>query len=253
MSEPLVWAHRGASGYCPENTLPAFEMAEKMGADGVELDVQLTRDGELVVCHDETIDRTSNGSGYLKSYTLKELKRLDFSHGNFAYEGVRIPTMREVFECLKDGGLTINIELKTGIFFYPGIEEKIVSLTHELGFEKRVIYSSFNHYSIMKLKALDPEARTGFLYCDGTMDMPSYAAKHGVDALHPALYNLQFPHYMEECRRAGLEVNVWTVNSREHILLCREMGVHAIIGNYPDKIRSLLNDGKGSDRKSSEE
>ncbi len=240
MTKPLVWAHRGASGYCPENTIPAFEMAQAMGADGVELDVQLTKDGALVVCHDETIDRTSNGKGYVKDHTLAELKKLDFCNGNLAYEGVQIPTMGEVFSCLKPGNMTINIELKTGIFFYPGIEEKIVALTKEWGFEDRVIYSSFNHYSICRIKELDKQAKTGFLYCDGIIGMPAYGRKYGVDALHPAVYNLQYPHYMEECREKGLDVNVWTVNSEEEIRLCRDLGVHAIIGNYPDKIRRIV-------------
>lgn len=240
MNKPFVWAHRGASGYCPENTIPAFSMAQDMQADGVELDVQMTKDHVLVVCHDETLDRTSNGKGYLKDYTLEELKKLDFCNGNLAYEGVQIPTLEEVFALLKPGKLTINIELKTGVFFYPGIEESVITLTRECGFEDRVIYSSFNHYSIRKIRELDKQAKTGFLYCDGTMDMPSYGQKHKVNALHPAIYNLQYPDFMEECRQKGLEVNVWTVNTREEILLSREMGVHAIIGNYPDKIRKIL-------------
>ena len=106
MTKPLIWAHRGASGYAPENTLAAFELAAKMHADGVELDIQLTRDGELAVCHDERIDRTSSAKGFLKDYTLTELKQLDFSNGNLAYEGIRIPTMREVFDLLKPTGLS---------------------------------------------------------------------------------------------------------------------------------------------------
>lgn len=240
MNKPFVWAHRGASGYCPENTIPAFSMAQDMQADGVELDVQMTKDHVLVVCHDETINRTSNGKGYLKDYTLEELKKLDFCNGNLAYEGVQIPTLEEVFALLKPGKLTINIELKTGVFFYPGIEESVIALTRKCGFEDRVIYSSFNHYSIKKIQELDRQARTGFLYCDGTMDMPSYGQKHKVNALHPAIYNLQYPDFMEECRQKGLDVNVWTVNTKEEILLCRKMGVHAIIGNYPDKIRKIL-------------
>ena len=109
---PLIWGHRGASGYAPENTLPAFQLAADMGADGVELDIQETKDGVIVVCHDETVDRTSNGAGWLKDYTFEELRKLDFSYGNAAYEGTKIPTMEEVFELLGPTGLTINIELR---------------------------------------------------------------------------------------------------------------------------------------------
>ena len=117
MKTPLVWAHRGASGYAPENTIPAFELAAEMGADGVELDVQFTKDGQIVVCHDETIDRTSNGCGWVKDHTLEELLALSFDNGNKAYEGAQIPTMQEVFDALRPTNLTINIELKTGIIF----------------------------------------------------------------------------------------------------------------------------------------
>ncbi|MDD6919794.1 MAG: glycerophosphodiester phosphodiesterase [Eubacteriales bacterium] len=237
---PFVWAHRGASGYAPENTLPAFQMAADMGADGVELDVQLTKDGVLVVCHDETIDRTSTGKGWIKDLTFEELRKLDFFNGNEKYKGVQIPTMEEVFNLLKDSGLTINIEMKNGVVFYENLEEKLVELVHKCGWEDRVIYSSFNHYSVKKLKEIEPTAKVGFLYADGTMNMPEYAKDYGVDALHPALYNIQFPGLMEKCREYGLEVNVWTVNELPYIQMCCMLDVDAIIGNYPDKIREVI-------------
>ncbi|MGI6056382.1 MAG: glycerophosphodiester phosphodiesterase [Bilifractor sp.] len=240
MNTPFVWAHRGASGYAPENTLEAFRLAAEMGADGVELDVQLTRDNQIVVCHDETIDRTSDGAGWVKDYTLEELKKMNFDNGNKAYEGAGIPTMQEVFDALRDTGLVINIELKTGIVFYQDLEKAIVKMTQENHYEDRVIYSSFNHYSVMKIKELDPKAKTGFLYADGTLDMPSYAKNHGVDALHPALYNLQFPGFMDECREKGVEVNVWTVNNEEYLKMCQNAGVNAVITNYPKKALELF-------------
>ena len=240
MNSPLVWAHRGASGYAPENTIEAFQLAANIGADGVELDVQLTRDGQIVVCHDETIDRTSDGAGWLKDYTLDELKNMNFDNGNKAYEGAEIPTLQEVFDVLRDTGLVINIELKTGIIFYPGLEEAIVELTKANHFEDRVIYSSFNHYSVMKIKELDPQAKTGFLYADGTIDMPGYAKDHGVDALHPALYNIQFPDFMKQCREKEIDVNVWTVNDGKYLKMCQDAGVHAVITNYPKKALELF-------------
>lgn len=239
MSTPLVWAHRGASGYAPENTLPAFKMAADMGADGVELDVQLTKDDVIVVCHDERIDRTSNGAGRIADYTLAELKAFDFNNNNYAFEGTKIPTMEEVFDLLEPTGLTINIELKTGEIFYPDLEKKIVELTRKKNWQDRVIYSSFNHYSIMKIKELDPEAKTGFLYADGTLNMPGYAAENQVNALHPAFYNLQYEDFMEDCAMYDIDVNVWTVNSEAAMLRCRDLGVNAVITNYPDKAIAL--------------
>ncbi len=244
-----VLGHRGASGYAPENTIPAFRKAIEMGADGVELDIQLTKDGEIVVIHDETIDRTSNGSGNVRDYTLEELRQFDYNYQNVInpktkkkiqgekmypeYDKIDIPTMREVFELFKPTDKIINIELKTGVFFYD-IEEKILALAKETDMEDRVIYSSFNHYSVKKIKALKPDAVCGFLYADGPVEMPEYAKKHGAEALHPAFYNLQYPGFCDECKRLGIDINVWTVNSEEQIRFCIKAGVTSIIGNYPD-------------------
>lgn len=238
-NRPMIWAHRGASGYAPENTLSAFEMAVEMGADGVELDIQKTKDGVIVVCHDEKVDRTANGHGWIKDMTFEEIRRLDFSNGNFHYEGIKIPVMEEVLDLLGPSSLKINIELKTGMVFYDRIEEEILDLVHRKNMEKRVIYSSFNHYSICKIKKIDPEAETGLLYGDGIVDMADYGKRLGVNALHPAFYNLQYPGYMEECRANKLDVNVWTVNSENELLICRQLGVNAVITNYPIKAKML--------------
>ena len=151
-----VWAHRGASGYAPENTLDAFRKAVEMGADGIELDVQMTKDGELVVIHDETIDRVSNGKGWVKDYTYEELKKFNFNKTHLEYTKEEIPTLEQVYLLIKPTNLTINVEIKTGIVFYPGIEERVLELTERLGMKERVIYSSFNHYTIRKIKELDP-------------------------------------------------------------------------------------------------
>lgn len=238
--KPLVWAHRGASGYMPENTLLSFQKAVEMHADGIELDIQQTKDGQIVVIHDETIDRTSDGTGWVKDFTYEQLLKYNFNNHHDEYGFVKILLMSEVFDLIRPTDLTINIELKTGIIFYPGIEEKIIALTHEKDMADRVIYSSFNHYSAKKIQELDPEAETAFLYADGPIDMPEYAAKHHVSAIHPALYNLQFPHLTEEAHERGLKVNVWTVNEPEHIRLCLLQGVDAVITNYPDIARKII-------------
>lgn len=242
---PLIWAHRGASGSRPENTLSAFRKAVKDGADGIELDIQLTKDGEIVVCHDETIDRTSSGSGYLKNFTLRELKKLNFNKTHPEVARAEIPTMREVFDLIRPTGLTVNIELKTGVFDYDGIEQKIIDLTHEAGMQDRVIYSSFNHYTIKRIQELDKDAKTAFLYADGALDMPEYGAANGVDALHPDYSCLRYPGFMDECRKKGLDVNVWTVNTADQMKKCAEAGVHAIITNHPAYARQVL-EGKTS-------
>ncbi|MCR5230012.1 MAG: glycerophosphodiester phosphodiesterase [Solobacterium sp.] len=234
-----VWGHRGASGYAPENTLTAFKMAEDMGADGIELDVQMSKDGVLVICHDETIDRTSSGTGFIKDMTFEELRKYNYNKTHPEYEHADIPTLEEVLALVKPGKMIINIELKTGIFFYPGIEEKVVALVKQYGMEDRVIYSSFNHYSAKHIHDIDPGARTAFLYEDGPIDMPEYAHRHGVNAIHPALYNLQYENIMEDAAKYGLEVNVWTVNTEEYVRFCMMKGVHGIITNYPDMARKV--------------
>ena len=234
----LVWAHRGASGYAPENTLAAFQEAIDMGADGIELDVQLTKDGQIVVIHDETVLDASYQNLMQGGEVVKLAKRFE------EYESAQIPTMEEVFELIKPTKLWINIELKTGIVFYPKLEERIVEMTKKYGMEDRVIYSSFNHYSVEKIREIDPTAQTGLLYADGTIDMPSYGKKYGVKALHPALYNLQFPGFVEECMKEGLELNVWTVNEPQYVEMCKAAHVHAVITNYPDMAMEILNQGE---------
>ena len=216
-----VWAHRGASGYAPENTLDAFRKAVEMGADGIELDVQMTKDGELVVIHGETIDRVSNGKGSVKDYTYEELKKFNFNKTHLEYTKEEIPTLEQVYRLIKPTNLTINVEIKTGIVFYPGIEGRVLELTERLGMKERVIYSSFNHYTIRKIKELDPQAKTGMLYEDGMIDAVDYACDVvKADALHPAGYNVLYPGFLDKCRERNRQLHVRKAydrkKSREH-------------------------------------
>ena len=230
-----VWGHRGASGYAPENTMEAFSLALKQGADGIELDVQLSRDGELVVIHDEKIDRTSDGKGFVKDYTLAELKDFNFNNHNEAYGRVTIPTLSEVYELFQGTGKAINVEIKTGIIFYSGIEEKVLALTKAYGMEEQVIYSSFNHQTMVNMKKLDPKAKCGLLYADGHLFMDEYCNDLGMDALHPALYNLQYEGFLKKCKEKQIPLHVWTVNEEEHMRMCFMAGIDAVITNYPDR------------------
>nr|WP_288626034.1 glycerophosphodiester phosphodiesterase [uncultured Roseburia sp.] len=240
-----VWAHRGASGYAPENTLEAFTLAASMGADGVELDVQLTKDGKLVVAHDEWIDRVSNGSGRIADYTLEELKKLQFKKTHPDYEGeCRIPTLREVFECLKDTNLTVNIELKTGVIYYKDIEKKTVALVHEMGYENRVLYSSFNHRSVLKVREFDPDAKLAFLYSHQLSGVAGYAKMNGVSAVNPSVLCTHLEDEMHDCLKNNIDIHVWTVNSEDEMHRLCKMGVSAIITNYPDVAKSICEEEK---------
>lgn len=235
MKRVKIFAHRGASAYAPENTLEAFQLAMNQGADGIELDVQLTKDGELVVIHDETIDRVSDGKGAVRDYTLEELKKISVSNHFEQYPDVKIPTLREVLELVKPGTMEINIELKTGIFWYPEIERKVLELVKEEGMEDRIIYSSFNHYSVQKIKELSPEAGTAYLIGDVMLDVAAYTKNTGIKGLHPALFHVKMADFLKEYKESGIALRVWTVNEKDQIRWLIDEGVDAVITNYPDR------------------
>jgi glycerophosphoryl diester phosphodiesterase len=229
----LIYAHRGASAYAPENTLEAFRMAMEMGADGVELDVHLSKDGELMVIHDDTVDRTTDGHGHVRDMTLEELKALDARNGMDAYPGVRIPTLREVYALLQPTGAVVNIEVKTTESFYPGIEEKLLELEREMGMVGRTVYSSFNHYTIANLRKLDPEAKLGLLYMSGLYEPWNYAKLVGAEYIHPIYFNLMIPGLARGCHENGIGINAWTVDDPQMIGLCLQSGAN-VITNKPD-------------------
>lgn len=239
-----VWAHRGASAYAPENTLEAFKLAIEQHADGVELDVQLTKDGKLAVIHDETIDRTCNGTGYVKNFTIAELKQFTCNKTHPEYSSAVIPELKEVLKLLKPTNLTVNIELKTGIYRYKGIEEKVLRLVEKIGMEDRVIYSSFHHPSIVKINKINPEAKTGILFSDGWINVIYYARLIGADALHPSLNHMRSKKLIKECRKKKIPLHVWTVDDADIMKYLVEQRIGAIITNYPDIARKVVVDNE---------
>ena len=182
-----IWAHRGCSQRYPENTLLAFEKAAAIQKlTGIELDIQLTKDGELVVIHDERIDRTTEGTGFVRDYTLSQLKKLHIYADDNPVQS--IPTMEEVFDLLETRlklGLKLNIELKNSVYPYEDMEKKIVDMVHKRGLQKAVVYSTFYAKSLEKLKMIDPDAELGML--DGKVSDCLYKLKGGCGAiaLHP--------------------------------------------------------------------
>jgi len=182
-----IWAHRGCSQKYPENTLLAFEKAMNIqGLAGIELDIQLTKDGELVVIHDERVDRTTEGIGYVKDFTLKELRKLPIYADENGTQ--HIPTMEEVFDLLEEklrAGMKLNIELKNSIYPYPGMEEKIVEAVHQRGLENAVIYSSFYAKSLERLKELDSRAELGILDTKASDCLYKLKGGCGAVAVHP--------------------------------------------------------------------
>ncbi|MCF2640284.1 glycerophosphodiester phosphodiesterase [Fusobacterium varium] len=236
------FAHRGFSGKYPENTLLAFEKAVEAQADGIELDVQLTKDGEIVIIHDETIDRTTNGKGLVVDYTYEELEKFDASYiytGQFGFN--KIPTLREYFNLIKDTNIITNIELKTGINEYKGIEEKVYNLIKEFQLENRVIISSFNHYSVLRMKAIAPRIKCGFLTETWILNPSKYIKNYCVECYHPHFAMLT-PKIVNELKTLGIEINTWTVNKEEDIRDMIVKGIDIIIGNFPDLTKKIIDE-----------
>lgn len=238
-----VFAHRGASAYAPENTLEAFELAVKMGADGVELDIHMTKDGELVVAHDEEIGRVANGLGLICNMTTAELKKHRFNRTHPEFENATISTLREVYEFLKPTGLHINTELKTSRIRYEHMEEKCVRLADELGMTDRILYSSFNLASLKLLKHIDPRVRVGLLRTPigkindrRIVDPWDLAHLMGIDAIHPHFSELFLYDEAGKAHGLGMQVNVWTVNEEADMRICLAAGADMLIGDYPDRM-----------------
>ncbi len=234
MAKTAVWAHRGASAYAPENTMEAFELARKMGADGIEIDVHFSRDKKLIVAHDETVDRCSSGSGRIVDKSYQELLELDFSNGKKGYRNVKVPLLEQVLDFIRESGMTLNIELKTGIVLYEGIEAAVAKMVHDFHVEDQLIYSSFNHYSLMLMRQADPASRIGLLYSEAMIDPALYAKRIGANALHPFYATLAVPGTMESAKKNGILVHPWTVDDEKTLKAMLQLQVEAVITNKPD-------------------
>jgi len=207
-----IWAHRGCSQIYPENTLLSFRKAMEIeGLTGIELDIQLTKDGHMVVIHDERVDRTTNGQGFVRDYTLEEIKNFEISAKECGQEEPeRIPTIEEVLDLLQDKmkeGLKLNIELKNSIFYYEGMEEKIVRLIRDRQLEKSVIWSTFYAKSVRKLRELLPDAEIGMLDTKVSDCYYKMQGGCGANALHPFWQAMDLSS--EEIKKAGVPVRAW--------------------------------------------
>lgn len=235
-----IWAHRGASAYAPENTIPALKLALEQGADGVEFDVQRTVDGELVVIHDEAINRTSNGIGRVVDLTLEQLRRCNFSNGFVGYRNVQIPTLREVLDLLAGSAVTINVELKNTFEPYPGLEFDVWRMVEDYGLTDRTIVSSFNHFSLANLRDTVTPANLGLIFTEGLFDPWEYANWFGAESIHPYHLVLRQPHFMWLCHEAGVKVHTWNVDDPAEIRHLASLGVDAVITNFPDRAKEVL-------------
>jgi len=239
---PLNIAHRGASAAAPQNTLAAFRKAMELGADGVELDVHLSADGVPVVMHNFDLDETTDGAGRIIDKTLAELKELDAGE-KFAPEfaGERISTLAEVFEAL-DGKLLVNVELKDIGLTGCGLEAPVVEVVRRFGMEKKVLFSSFNPFTLRRLRPFAPEVPSGLLY---SHNLPIYLRRAWFAPFAP--HKARHPHFalvderlVRWCRTRKLHVNVWTVNEPAEMKRLIALGVDGIITDAPDVLSALV-------------
>lgn len=232
-----VYAHRGFSGEYPENTMLAFQKAYDAGVDGIELDVQMTKDGEIVVIHDERVDRTTNGIGYVKDFLYKQLRSLDagsWFHDRFARQ--RIPALMEVLEWIQDldKEIMINIELKNNAINYPNLEEKLLKMIGQFQLEKQVVLSSFNIYSMLKARRLHPSIEIGTLFAGVHKGAVPSAKLVNAQAIHGDL-----PFVLSsEGKKAvaqGLKLRVYTVNDAKVAAMLQDAEVSALMTDFPNK------------------
>ena len=249
----LNLAHRGAAGDAPQNTMAAFELALRQGADGIELDVRLSSDGVPVVIHDARLDRTTSGHGWVSAYSVSALKRLDagswFNRKNPAnaqrrFEALRIPTLAEVLEWTRDRACCAYVEIKQGGDDYPGIEARVLEAIHRAGAVQVVTVISFDFAALRRLRALDAEILLG-----ASFSRPLLALRRAKSvgarcvALHRAFASRRL---IRRAHKAGLSVVAWTVNQPDRMRRKISDGVDGIITNFPGRLAEVCDRLRGA-------
>jgi glycerophosphoryl diester phosphodiesterase len=231
---PICFAHRGASGHSPENTLLAFRYAFELGADGIECDVQLSADGAPVIIHDSTVDRTTNGSGLVAELPLERLRELD------AGAGEQIPELHEALALCRERNKLINLEVKADTVEQAEEVAKVVGKALELGgYEDLALVSSFWHPPLLGLRGAYPQLRTATLHSGARwrlLNMITAARVVGADAIHPDI-RLMSRALVERAHQEGLQVNVWTVDQPKDMRKLTAWGADGLFTNYPERIK----------------
>ncbi len=238
ISKPFItqiWAHRGASTIFLENTLQAFEEAIRQGAEGIELDVQLSKDGEIIVFHDESLARLSNRKDFVRDLTARELQEISLVHPQNRHLKGKIPLLADVLAIVKESPLLLNIELKNSYYLYEGLESKVIRLIKDFQMEEQVVLSSFNHGSIRKLAEYMPREKLGILSANLAYRPWDYVDRCGAGLYHPMLNNLYNQELVPECHARKIKVNMWTLDEPLYIKAALQAGVDAIITNLPDQ------------------
>ncbi len=232
----LIFAHRGSKCNRPENTLAAFQEALRVKTDGIELDVHLSKDNQLVVIHDEKVNRTTSGKGRVRDLSLTELKQLDAgSWFNDRFQGERIPTLKEVLNLLKGENFRgfLNIELKTDIINYPRIEEKVVELVAQEPLPFTIIYSSFNITTLRKLNALGVKEEIAYLAGKKLQRVSLDKVEKFMSSLHlKKKYVLKYPELLASDSRI---LRLWGVDSEKDMRYAFQHNIAGIFTDFPEK------------------
>lgn len=249
-------AHRGASGHAPEHTMPAYELGQQMKGDYIEIDLQMTKDGELIALHDETLDRTTNGTGNVKDYTLAEIKQLDAGswfnekypqYAKPEYAGLQVPTLQEVIETFGTGA-RYYIETKSPEV-YPGMEEKLVEILKEYKLtgqnvpSSKVIVQSFSADSLKMVHEIDPTIPLVQLLW---YDQPATLTDEELEEYKSYSIGLGMNHnkideaYVQKVRESGLLIHPYTVNEKTDMEKLLDWGVTGMFTNFPDRLEEVL-------------
>lgn len=236
---PLIIGHRGAAGEAPENTLASFALALRQGAEAIELDIHFSADGEIVVCHDATVNRTTDGAGAIAELTVPELKKLDAGRwfdGRFA--GEPLPLLDEVFAMIPSE-IMINVEIKCP--YSPRLEERFLELLKQYSRLESVVVSSFDHKTLLRLKHAEPRLRIGLLYTANFADHRKMAEATGMEvySLHP-YFRLIEPEDVKDAVEHGLQVYPYTLNEPTDLQWAVNAGMSGIITDYPARLKALL-------------
>lgn len=243
-----IVAHRGASGDAPETTLAAYRLALAMGADHVEMDIHMLRDGTLVAIHDPDVDRTTNGKGQISELTLAELKTLDAGswfnqvHPEKArpeYVGLKVPTVQEVMDLVKESAMGCYIEIKDPERYPPNLEAELLTLVYKNGLEKRTRILSFNARSIGKVKALDASIPTALLISGRSKSPVEDTLRVSANEL-AIRHGLATAQIVDAAHEKGLSLAVWTVDREQDMKRMMRIGADCLITNYPDRLRRVF-------------
>ena len=229
-----IYAHRGYSGLYPENTMTAFIRAAETPAAGIELDIQMTKDGTVVVIHDEEVDRTTDGTGKVCDYTFRELKGFNANktHPETAVKE-HIPSFEEYCEWAASVDLATNVEIKTGNIYYPGIEEQALKIIAKYGLGEKIFFSSFNPLSIALIKEMHKTMKCGLLVEHPIVNVGALCRASGFECYHPCI-DFVTDNAVKECHSSNILVNVWTTNTREDLDKLRALNVDGAFSNFPE-------------------